>query len=178
MADLSSSFAGLSLKNPVIIGSSGLTNNENNILSLEKNGAAAVVLKSLFEEEIVREMNIGLGKMSGDGFLYPETLEFYEDSYGEEESTVKYLELIKKVKASCSIPVIASINCLSANQWTTFPELIEEAGADALELNIFLLPADLNKEATEQEETYYTIVNEVLKQVKIPVVAKISPYFS
>ena len=178
MTDLSTSFAGLKLKNPVIIGSSGLTNSIKDIMELEKNGAAAVVLKSLFEEEIIREMQATYSSMSSEGFIYPETLEFYEHEDKTEESTIKYLDLIAKTKKEVTIPVIASINCLTASQWTYFPRQVEGAGADAVELNIFILPSDLNRTARENEKTYHDIIHEVLKSIKIPVIVKLSYYFS
>lgn len=178
MADLTTSFAGLTLKNPVIIGSSGLSDTIENIVDLEKNGAAAVVLKSLFEEEILREMNAGLNRMNSDGFLYPETVDYYEFADGPEEPTFRYLNHIREVKAAVSIPVIASINCITASQWTYFPRQIEQAGADALELNIFILPSDVNRSAAENEQNYFNIVSEVRKQVSLPLIVKLSPYFS
>lgn len=178
MADLTTTFAGLQLKNPIIIGSSGLTDSVETIKKLEENGAAAVVLKSLFEEEIIREMEANLSKMQSESFLYPETLEFYEDQGATEEATVKYLDLIKALKNEIQIPVIASINCVTADQWTYFPELIESSGADALEINIFIFPSDVERASKENEKVYFDIVNEVTKQVSIPVVAKISYYFS
>lgn len=178
MTNLTTSFAGLTLKNPIIIGSSGLTDSLSDIKKLEDNGAAAVVLKSLFEEEIIHEMNASLSKMQASSFIYPETLEFYENNDLDEESTAKYLELIRNLKKDISIPVIASINCVTSQQWTTFPELIQSAGADALELNIFILPSDINAKTEEQEKIYFEIVHEVLKQISIPVIVKISPYFS
>jgi len=178
MADLSTTFAGLKLKNPVIIGSSGLTDSVETIKALEKNGASAVVLKSLFEEEIIREMEASMSKIQSESYIYPETLEFYEDQKEIEESTVKYLELIKNLKQEVEIPVIASINCITSSQWTYFPELIESAGADALELNIFIFPLDANRKGDENEKIYFDIIKEVTKQVKIPVIAKISYYFS
>lgn len=178
MANLTTSFAGLTLNNPIIVGSSGLTDSLSDIKKLEENGAAAVVLKSLFEEEIIHEMNASLSKMQGNSFIYPETLEFYENNDLDEESTVKYLELIRNLKNNISIPVIASINCVTAQQWTTFPELVQSAGADALELNIFILPSDITIKSEQQEKIYFDIVYEVLKQISIPVIVKISPYFS
>ena len=110
MADLTTTFAGLQLKNPIIIASSGLTDSLERIIELENKGAAAVVLKSLFEEEILREMKAQLKSMSSESFLYPETLEFYENNDLKEESTQQYLNLIEKSKYSVNIPIIASIN--------------------------------------------------------------------
>jgi len=178
MADLTTSFAGLTLKNPVIVGSSGLSDSVDGIAELERNGAAAIVLKSLFEEEILKEMNAGLNRMNSDGFLYPETVDYYDFLEGPEEPTQRYLNQIREAKSRASIPVIASINCVTASQWTYFPRQIEQAGADALELNIFVLPSDFNRTAGENEQMYFDIVHEVRKQVTIPLVVKLSYYFS
>jgi dihydroorotate dehydrogenase (fumarate) len=178
MINLSTNYLGLSLKNPIIVGSCGLTDNIESLFELEKAGAAAVVLKSLFEEEILREINANMGKMNSDMFLYPETVDYYEYLDVPQESPDKYLELIKDAKHGLTIPVVASINCVSAGQWTYFPKRVEAAGADALELNLFILPTDLNRSAEENEKVYFDIINEVTKQVKIPVSIKISSYFS
>lgn len=178
MINISTSFAGLELKNPVIIGSSGLTEETKNIIGLEESGAAAVVLKSLFEEEIIREMQSTYGSMSSEGFIYPEMMDFYEYLDIKEESTIKYLDLISRTKKEVSIPVIASINCITSSQWTHFPKQIENSGADALELNIFILPSDLNRSAQDNERIYFEIIQEVLNNVKIPVIVKLSFYFS
>lgn len=178
MTNLSTSYLGLTLKNPVIAGSSGLTDNIDSLFELEKAGAAAVVLKSLFEEEILREIKSNMGKMNSDMFLYPETVDYYEYLDVPQESPEKYLDLIKDAKHGLSIPVIASINCITAGQWTYFPKRIEAAGADAIELNLFILPTDLNRSGIENEKVYFDIINEVTKQVKIPVSIKVSYYFS
>jgi len=178
MADLSTVFAGLQLKNPVIIGSSGLSDSAENIISLEKKGAAAIVLKSLFEEEILSEMNANLNRMNADGFLYPETVDYYDFYEGPEENTVRYIRQIELARRSVSIPVIGSINCLTPTHWTYFPKEIEKAGANALELNIFVLPSDMHHSAEENEKNYFDIIHEVLKQVHIPVIVKLSYYFS
>ena len=178
MADLTTSFAGLKLNNPIIIGSCGLTDSVKNIKELENNHAAAVVLKSLFEEEIIKEMQASISSMSSNRFIYPETLDFYEYPVTPEENTVQYLDLIANAKKEVSIPVIASINCVTASQWTYFPKQIESSGADALELNIFILPSDFNRTAEENEKIYFDVIHEVLQKVKIPVIVKLSYYFS
>ncbi len=178
MTDLSTTFAGLKLKNPIIIGSSGLSDSSVNIEGLEKAGAAAVILKSLFEEEILRDLNARMQRMSSEGFLYPETLEYYDNIDSPNEATGTYLEQISKAKKGVSIPVIASINCITSSQWTYFPKQIESAGADALELNIFVLPSDFKRSAEENEQLYFQIISEVTRQVKIPVIVKLSYYFS
>jgi dihydroorotate dehydrogenase (fumarate) len=116
--------------------------------------------------------------MSSEGFLYPETVDFYDFYETPEEATFQYLGQIKEAKNNLSIPVIASINCITASQWTYFPRQIETAGADALELNIFVLPTDFNRSAEENERIYFDIIREVKKQVTIPVIVKLSYYFS
>ena len=178
MANLEVNYLGLTLKNPIIVGSSGLTDKSESIRNLEQNGAAAVVLKSLFEEEILLEKKAMLSQMQSGAFLYPETVDFYQYEEAPKETTTDYLELIRDTKKQVSIPVLASINCMTAQQWTWFPKEIENAGADGLELNLFILPTDLKRSAEENEKVYFDIVEEVCSKVKIPVSLKISFYFS
>lgn len=178
MPDLSTTYMGIPLRNPIIVGSSGLTDRVDSIKKLEKQGAGAVVLKSLFEEEIISEMKANLKKMASDSFLYPETLDFYEQQPHQKDSTDHYLDLITESKKAVSIPVIASINCITAQQWTFFPKQIEAAGADGMELNLFILPSDINRSAKDNERVYFEIIFDVLKQINIPVAIKISPYFT
>lgn len=178
MADLSVNYMGLKLRNPIIVGSSGLTDKTESIRNLEQNGAAAIVLKSLFEEEIVLEKEARLRKMQSGSALYPESLEFYQYEDAPKESTADYLERIQTVKKQISIPVMASINCMTAGQWTWFPREIESAGADALELNLFILPSDMDRSIEETEKIYFDIVGEVIGKIKLPVALKISYYFS
>jgi dihydroorotate dehydrogenase (fumarate) len=178
MANLEVDYLGLKLRNPIIVGSSGLTDKTESIRNLEQNGAGAVVLKSLFEEEIVLEKEARLSQMQSGNFLYPETVDFYNYEDTPNESTSEYLVLIRKAKQQVSIPILASINCMTAQQWTWYPKEIENAGADGLELNLFILPSDLNRSAEENEKVYFDIVEEVTGKVKIPVSLKISYYFS
>jgi dihydroorotate dehydrogenase (fumarate) len=162
----------------LVVGSSGLTDSVDNLLEIEKNGAGAVVLKSLFEEEILNEMKNQLSAMSSAGFIYPETMEFYDYYEGPKESTTSYIDLIEKAKEKLTLPVIASINCMDAQNWTYFPKQLEKAGADAIELNIFNLPSDLNKSAAENEKVYFDIIHEVQQQISIPLFVKLSYYSS
>jgi dihydroorotate dehydrogenase (fumarate) len=179
MADLSVKYLGLDLKTPLIAASSGLTDNIDSLKRFEKYGAGAVVLKSLFEEEIRIEKQASLSQMSSSGFIYPETMEFYDYLDGaDKESTLRYLDLIHEAKKKLSIPVIPSINCVTAEQWTDFPKQIQDAGADAIELNVFIIPSDLNRTKFENEKVYFDIVKEVSKQVTIPISLKVSFYFS
>jgi len=178
MANLEVNYLGLTLKNPIIVGSSGLTDKSEAIRNLEQNGAAAVVLKSLFEEEILLEKEAMLSQMQSGGGLYPETVDFYQYEDAPKETTTDYLELIRQTKKQVSIPILASINCMTAQQWTWFPKDLENAGADGLELNLFILPSDLKRSAEENEKVYFDIVEEVCSKVNIPVSLKISYYFS
>jgi dihydroorotate dehydrogenase (fumarate) len=176
MADLTISYMGLTLRNPIIAGSSGLTNTTENIKQIAKQGAGAVVLKSLFEEQI----NYAIDKTISQGdqnYAYPEAQD-YISNYTRENDLDKYLKLIREAKASVDIPIIASVNCVSPSEWVSFAKTIEEAGADALELNIFILPSDPRRKAENNEQIYLDILQSVIRKVKIPVAAKISYYFS
>ena len=175
MAHLSTSYLGLKLKNPIIAASSGLTNPVDDIKEFEENGAAAIVLKSIFEEEIRRELEKDLDSMNMGTFLYPETFDYY-DNYTEDDSLTNYLKLIREAKQAVSIPIIASINCVSADKWPYYAETLQDAGADALELNVFVMPSDFSKSSEENEKVYFDVVKEVKKHVKIPISLKISYY--
>jgi len=178
MADISCKYLGLNLSSPVIVGSSGLTDNALNIKKYDQYGAGAVVLKSLFEEEIMLEKQAGISRMSSGSSLYPEAIDYYEYEDAPRESTTEYLDLIRLLKKDITMPVIASINCQTAEQWTWFPKEIESAGADALELNLFILPTDLNREAADFEKVYFDIIRTVRSVISIPLAIKISFYHS
>lgn len=177
MADLTTTYMGLKLRNPIIAASSGLTNSIEDIKEFEKNGAGAIVLKSIFEEEIRRELEKDLNSMAMDTFLYPETMDYY-DNYAEDDSLTNYLRLIREAKQAVNIPIIASINCVTANKWPYYAQTLQDAGADALELNVFIMPSDFNRSGEENEKAYFNIIKEVKKHVKIPVSLKISYYSS
>lgn len=171
MSNIDTKYLGIDLASPVIVASCGLTKSIDKIKEFESNGAGAIVLKSLFEEEIRHEVS-NLVKFSGQ-FPYPET-EDYVREYVSDKSTQEYLELIKKAKSNVNIPVIASINCVTNQEWTSYAKEIELAGADALELNIFILPTSKNQTAEDIENMYVKIVTSVAKQVKIPISVKIT----
>jgi dihydroorotate dehydrogenase (fumarate) len=175
MINLASNYMGLALKNPIIAGSSGLTNSVNQIKQLEEAGAGAVVLKSLFEEQI--KMDVRGVMASNEQNTYPEA-EDYIRNYTRINSLNKYLDFVREVKAAVSIPIIASINCTTVNDWTEFARDIEAAGADALELNIYEIPIDRNISAESYDKIYLDILRSVKKKIKIPIAVKISPYFS
>ena len=180
MADLSTKYLGLTLRNPIVIGSSGLTNSVEEIIKLEQNGAGAVVLKSIFEEQIMLEADYRMKKAEEDGLLYTEYSETldYIDVHIKEKELGSYLELIREAKTKTHIPIIASINAISGLEWVSFARQIEEAGADALELNIFVMPFNFEKTCEDNENTYYNVLKKVKALVNIPVSVKISPYFA
>lgn len=176
--DLTTNYLGLNLKNPIVIGSCSLTSSVSEIKKLEKNGAGAVVLKSIFEEEILMDAESQLQEAKKNSFIYDqysETLD-YIDLHVKEERLNDYIQLIKNAKKEVLIPVIASVNCVSSAEWTSFAKRIEEAGADALELNISLNPTDL--EIRDFELTIKEIIRKVLDQVSIPVAVKINNSFT
>lgn len=172
--DLSTQYLGLSLKNPIIVASSGLTKTEDQIKKCEESGAGAVVMKSVFEEQI-REMNSGI-KDSVE--MHPEAMEYIRAEIDMQYGTREYLETIKQAKKSVSIPIIASINCHTSKWWTTYAKQIEAAGADALELNIYILPYDSTISSYNLENVYLEILQNVRQQVEIPISLKLSPYFT
>jgi len=180
MADLSTKYMGLTLKNPIIVASSGLTDKFDKIADIEKNGAGAVVLKSIFEEQILLDADHQLEKAKKNSLMYAEHSETldYLDVHLKDKELGNYLALIQKLKKDLMIPVIASVNCVSAIEWTSFSRQIEKAGADALELNIFILPFNMENSSTEIEARYYDIIRKVKKEINIPLAVKISPYFS
>lgn len=167
MNNLETTYAGLKLKNPLVAGSSGLTNSIQKIKELEKAGVGAVVLKSLFEEQIENHSE----KLSQTSD-YPEAAD-YINAYVQMNHVDKYLSLIRKAKSECHIPIIASINCYKLNRWTDFARSIEAAGADALELNVFMLNAG-EFEESYLEEYYLNLVKELKKILRIPIVIKMA----
>jgi dihydroorotate dehydrogenase (fumarate) len=176
MIDLSCKYLGLSLKSPIIAASSGFTDSLSKLVQLEEQGVGAVVLKSIFEEEITLEYDKAL-REEAENTGREEFLD-YLDVRIRQENIQKYIQLIKDAKAKLSIPVIASINCKSSYEWMSFAEEIQKAGADALELNVFVLPSALNRSSEDNERVYFEIVKFVKKRINIPIVLKISYYFS
>lgn len=176
MTDFTTQYLGLYLKNPIIAASSSYTGNIKHLKELEKNGVSAVVLKSIFEEEIINDHH---HNMDMDDRFHS-SLEFldYYDYDLKKESVDKYIQLIKDAKKELSIPVIASINCVTSQDWTDFAVQFEKAGADALELNIFILPSDNQKTAQNIEDEYINIISKVKSGINIPVAVKMSSYFT
>ena len=171
MIDLKTQYAGLTLRNPIIVGSSGLTNNAERNQEFEKAGAGAIVLKSLFEEQIEAQSDALMQDQD-----YPEAMDYIR-GYVKANQINDYLNLIRESKQLCTIPIIASVNCYKADAWTDFARQIEEAGADALELNVFFMETDLQR-VTDVEQLYARIIRDVKKSVSIPVIIKLGKNFS
>jgi dihydroorotate dehydrogenase (fumarate) len=172
MPNMEVDYLGLKLKNPIIVSSCGLTSTADRILSLEQSGAGAVVLKSLFEEQI----NFDAGSLILD-HDYPEA-EDYIRNYTKSHSVGNYLDVISEAKKNVSIPVIASINCISASDWVEFSRRIEEAGADALELNVYFLPVDKSGLSADYEKVYLDIISRITGLISIPVSVKLGNHFT
>jgi len=173
MINLETSYMGLKLRNPLIVSSSGLTNRIDKIINCQENGAGAVVLKSLFEEQLNDEANVLLQHNA----YSPEAIDYIKN-YSENNSVDDYLKLITRSKTQVSIPIIASINCINTNQWINFAKRVEEAGADAIELNINILPTDRKLGSEQIEQKYFDIVKAVKQKVRIPLAVKIGQNFS
>ena len=175
MADLSTSYLGLKLKNPLILSSSGLTSTIESLKKAEKAGASAVVLKSLFEEDMTSEVK-KMGQ-NFDDMLHPEAYAYLQET-GMLYSADKNFALIKKAKKELSIPVIASLNCYSTEWWTDYAETVEKMGADALELNIGLMAHNYREDPDILEDKYVAIFKQIKGKIKIPISVKIGQNFT
>jgi len=173
--DLSTSYMGLKLKNPIVASSSGFTDSLDKIKKIYKAGVGAIVLKSIFEEQILREINsLAVNNMYGSF----QDAENYVSFYTKEHNLDNYIKLIKEAKQAVDIPVIASISCISDSEWVDYAKRIEEAGADGIELNMFIMPSDSSKKGSDIEQVYFNIAENIKKQVAIPISMKLSSYFS
>jgi dihydroorotate dehydrogenase (fumarate) len=173
--DLKTKYLGLDLVNPLIVSACTLGLTVDNIRRLEDNGAAAVVLPSIFQEEIeghIEDLEIILAECGAEAASY------LPPSVTESTGPQNYLELIRKARSAVDIPIIASLNGVSLTGWTDYAQQIEQAGASAIELNVYFLPTDLALTGAEVESRYLEILAAVKKTVKIPVAMKLSPYFS
>jgi len=184
--DLSTTYLGLELRNPIIMGSSGLTGSVERIKKAEKAGAGAVVVKSIFEEEVSLEYQDFMKTAKQfprdsqyfeyDGRMIP--VEYY-DYVVREENLKKYVTLIEAASKAVSIPVIASINCfLQSVEWLSYAKQLESAGADALELNMFFPPTDFQQNRVDREGIYFKVTEAVTQSLSIPTALKISHYFT
>lgn len=172
MEKLTANYLGLTLKSPIIVSSSRLTSTVENLKEAEESGAGAVVLKSLFEEQIIHYINT---MPSSPGF--PEA-DDYISYYTKSQSIDEYLSLIRNAKSTLKIPVIPSINCFSPKGWTDFARNIADAGADAIEINVFFMPLDRKKSSADSEKIYFELIENLRSLISIPISIKIGFRFS
>jgi dihydroorotate dehydrogenase (fumarate) len=178
MTDLSTSYLGLSLKNPLVVSPSPLCQDLGSIRQMEDAGAAAVVLHSLFEEQLTLESRDLDQFLTHGTDSFAEALSYYPDMGQYKLGPDAYLDHIRKAKAAVKIPIVGSLNGVSTGGWISFAKKIEQAGADALELNVYYIATDPDMSSGQVEQMYADLVRDVRASVKIPVAVKLGPYFS
>ncbi len=170
--ELTTNYLGLKLKNPIIVGSSGISKKTDMLRKLEDNGAAAVVMKSLFEEQLHKHAE---KNYQDNNFAHTEAYG-YISQHSKEADLEEYLEMLTTAKETLEIPVIASINCHTKDSWIEYTKLIEKTGVDALEINVSFLPSDIERESKKNEKLYFDILKRVSKNTKLPIALKMSSY--
>lgn len=170
-------YLGMNLNSPIVVSACSLSEKTDNIVKMEDSGAGAVVLFSLFEEQIKKEEAGFAGILSQTSNSFAEARDFFP-AYEYNIGTDGYLENIRKAKERVNIPVIASVNGITNEGWIYYSRLMEQAGADAIEVNIFFIPGEIEMSSAEVEHRYLNIIDNIKETVKIPVAAKLSPYFS
>jgi dihydroorotate dehydrogenase (fumarate) len=175
MTDLSTTYMGLALPNPVVVSSSGLTATLKGVRKCAEAGAGAIVLKSLFEEQIAAETGAlsRYAEYTGHG----EAADYLQE-YGMDLGPRDYLKLVEEAKRAVDIPIIPSLNCVSEKRWGAYARQLEGAGADAIELNVSFMPTHAREDGASVEDLYYRILHEVKSRVDIPVAMKLGPWFS
>ena len=176
--DLSTQYLGLNLKNPIVPSASPMSKTVGSVRLMEDYGASAVVLFSIFEEQIRHESKEMHHHLTYHAESYAEATSYFPEAGDYHSGPEEYLEHIRKLKESVSIPIIGSINGVTDGGWVEYAKLIEQAGADALELNVYYIPTDVNLTSDDIEQTYFDIVKDVRNQVKIPIAVKLSPFFT
>lgn len=175
---LQSTYMGLKLNSPILVSACTLTEQTDNILRMEDSGAGAVVMPSLFEEQIRKEEARLNTVLSETSYAFPEALDYFPDLEDFNVGLDEYMENIRKAKERVRIPVIGSLNGITTEGWIDYARQIEQAGADALEVNIFFIPGDIAMSSAEVEHRYLNIIEAIKTTVKIPVAVKLNPYFS
>lgn len=176
--DISTTYLGLELKNPLVPSSSPLSRNLGSLKQMEDAGAAAVVLYSLFEEQVTLESQDLNHYLTQGVESFPEALTYFPEAPEYQSSPEAYLEHLRRAKEALDIPIIGSLNGVSTGGWIRYAREMEEAGADALELNVYYLPTDPGLSAIDVEQIYLDILRDVKAAINIPVAMKLSPYFS
>ncbi|MBD3419619.1 MAG: dihydroorotate dehydrogenase-like protein [Chitinivibrionales bacterium] len=176
MANLQTTYLGLPVSSPVIAGASAMTGDPEKIAAMAQAGAGAIVIRSLFEEQILSDSN-QLAFESGQYAEYPEALDYIQ-GYTRDNDLQRYVDVVKECKKAVDVPIIGSINCVTEGEWMSFAGKIQDAGADALELNIATSPLDIAQSPVKAEETLFDIIDSVRKIVSIPVAVKIGPGYT
>lgn len=178
MVDLNTTYVGLSLKNPLVASASPLSKSVSSAKELEAAGISAIVMYSLFEEQILRESLKLHEDMERGAFQQAEALSYIPQIGQYSIGPEQYLEQLNKIKQAVNVPVIGSLNGFSTGGWVEYARKIEQAGADALELNLYYLATDPNQTSSALEDRYVNLVGEIRQQVKIPLSVKLSPFFT
>jgi dihydroorotate dehydrogenase (fumarate) len=178
MVDLTTTYMGMKLKNPVVPSASPLSADLDTIKRMEDAGAAAVTLHSLFEEQIQFEAEALTHFLERGTDSFAEALTYFPEMHEYRREPDEYVEHIRKAKEMVDIPIIASLNGVSTGGWTSYAKRFEEAGADAVELNVYFIPTSFHLMSYDVEDLYVKLLREVKKRVDIPVAMKLSPYFS
>lgn len=176
--DLTTTYLGLDLKNPLVPSASPLSEEIGTIRRLEDAGAAAIVMHSLFEEQLTRESHRLDHYLDYGSESFAEALSYFPDPGNYRVGPEEYLDKIRRAKAAVDIPIIGSLNGISPGGWTQYARYIEEAGADALELNIYYIPTDPDLTGAEVEQRYLSVVRMVRESITIPLTVKLGPYFT
>jgi dihydroorotate dehydrogenase (fumarate) len=171
-------YMGLNLDSPIIVSACTLSEQTDNIIKMEDNGAGAVVMFSLFEEQIRKEEARFKGVMSETTYAFPEALDYFPDLDDFSVGSDDYIENIRKAKERVNIPIIGSLNGITNEGWIDYSKMMEQAGADGIEVNIFFIPGDIAMSSSEVEHRYLNIIGAIKQTVKIPVAVKLNPYFS
>lgn len=175
MTDFSVTYLGLKLKNPLLVASSNLSADAAKIADCHKHGAGAVVLKSLFEEQILHDSGKMIKDLDMDSFT--DAADFFKGT-SQNFYMDQYLKLVEDVKKETDIPLIASINCVSDGKWISYAKDLQNLGADALELNVFIIPANVKQTSEQLEHVYENIVHKIKKKIDIPVSMKLGCHFT
>src|SRR5664279_2430508 len=175
---IQSTYMGLKLDSPIVVSACPLSEKTDNIVKMEDSGAGAVVLFSLFEEQIRKEEASLKFVMSHTSNSFPEALDYFPDLDDFNVGTDEYLENIRKAKERVRIPVIGSLNGITNEGWIDYSKQMEQAGADGIEINIFFIPGDTEMSSSEVEHRYLNIIDNIRQSVKIPIAVKLNPYFS
>jgi len=176
--DLATDYMGLALRNPLVASASPLSNTVEGVRRLAGAGVGAVVLPSLFEEQLLREAESNARLVDAGTESFAESLTYFPDTVEEQPGPRRYLSLLERATAAVDIPVIASLNGVTPGGWLTYAAAMQDAGAAAIELNVYYLPGDPNTSGRDVEQRYVDVVRKVRDVVTIPLAVKLSPYFS